>query len=80
MMTPPSESFLEITLQSNQYLVKKLFSAREGLIMAANHPPDLSYLILVCLMKMDISYLKSCVNGIPTLLLFFLCKKGVKNI
>ena len=37
---------LEITLQSNQYLVKEAVSAKEGLIMAANHPPDLILLDL----------------------------------
>lgn len=37
---------LAITLQSNQYLVKEAVSAKEGLIMAANHPPDLILLDL----------------------------------
>src|SRR5829696_2761580 len=37
---------LDITLQSNQYLVKAATNAREGLIMAANHPPDLILLDL----------------------------------
>jgi two-component system KDP operon response regulator KdpE len=37
---------LEITLQSNQYAVKQAASAKEGLIMAANHPPDLILLDL----------------------------------
>ena len=32
---------LEITLQSNQYSVTEASTAKEGLIMAANHPPDL---------------------------------------
>lgn len=32
---------LEITLQSNEYGVALAGTAREGLIMAANHPPDL---------------------------------------
>jgi two-component system KDP operon response regulator KdpE len=32
---------LDITLQSNDYTVKEAVSAKEGLIMAANHPPDL---------------------------------------
>ena len=43
---PQIRKLLEITLQSNQYLVKEAFSAREGLIMAANHPPDLILLDL----------------------------------
>ena len=38
---PQIRKLLEITLQSNQYLVKEAISAKEGLIMAANHPPDL---------------------------------------
>lgn len=32
---------LEITLTSNNYVVKLAATAREGLIMASNHPPDL---------------------------------------
>ena len=37
---------LRITLDSNHYLVKEAVSAREALIMAANHPPDLILLDL----------------------------------
>jgi two-component system KDP operon response regulator KdpE len=37
---------LEITLSSNGYKVSQAASAREGLIMAANHPPDLVLLDL----------------------------------
>src|SRR5829696_10330186 len=37
---------LDITLQSNQYLVKEAINAKEGLTMAANHPPDLILLDL----------------------------------
>jgi two-component system KDP operon response regulator KdpE len=37
---------LDITLQTHQYLVKQAASAKEGLIMAANHPPDLILLDL----------------------------------
>src|SRR5215216_844762 len=43
---PQIRKLLEITLQSNQYLVKHAISAKEGLIMAANHPPDLILLDL----------------------------------
>ena len=43
---PQIRKLLEITLQSNQYLVKEAVSAKEGLIMAANHPPDLVLLDL----------------------------------
>lgn len=32
---------LEITLQSNDYSVNEASTAKEGLLMAANHPPDL---------------------------------------
>jgi two-component system KDP operon response regulator KdpE len=31
---------LQITLQSNDYAVKEATTAKEGLVMAANHPPD----------------------------------------
>ena len=37
---------LEITLQSNDYKVTETASARDGLIMAANHPPDMILLDL----------------------------------
>jgi two-component system KDP operon response regulator KdpE len=43
---PQIRKLLEITLQSNQYSVKEAISAKEGLIMAANHPPDLILLDL----------------------------------
>lgn len=43
---PQIRKLLEITLQSNQYLVKEATTAREGLIMASNHPPDLVLLDL----------------------------------
>ncbi len=37
---------LQITLQSNDYIVKEAATAKEGSIMAANHPPDLIILDL----------------------------------
>lgn len=37
---------LEITLRSNDFVVKEAATAKEGLIMAANHPPDLVILDL----------------------------------
>src|SRR6185369_7465156 len=37
---------LEITLQSNAYAVSQASTAKEGVIMAANHPPDLIILDL----------------------------------
>lgn len=43
---PQIRKLLEITLQTNQYAVKQAASAKEGLIMAANHPPDLILLDL----------------------------------
>lgn len=43
---PQIRKLLEITLQTNQYAVKQASSAKEGLIMAANHPPDLILLDL----------------------------------
>ena len=43
---PQIRKLLEITLHSNQYSVKEAVNAREGLIMAANHPPDLIILDL----------------------------------
>ena len=43
---PQIRKLLEITLQSNGYLSKAAVSAREGLIMASNHPPELILLDL----------------------------------
>jgi two-component system, OmpR family, KDP operon response regulator KdpE len=43
---PQIRKLLDITLQSHQYLVKEAASARDGLIMAGNHPPDLILLDL----------------------------------
>lgn len=37
---------LQITLQSNDYMVTEAATAKDGLIMAANHPPDLILLDL----------------------------------
>src|SRR3954471_20804199 len=37
---------LEITLQSNNYVVREAATAKQGMIMAANHPPDLVLLDL----------------------------------
>ena len=37
---------LEITLQSNGFIVKETSSGKEGLLAAANHPPDLIILDL----------------------------------
>ncbi len=37
----PIRKLLEITLQSNDYTVNTAVTAREGLIFAASHPPDL---------------------------------------
>lgn len=43
---PQIRKLLNITLQSNDYKVKESINAKEGLIMAANHPPDLILLDL----------------------------------
>jgi len=37
---------LEITLESNDYVVNQAVNAKEGMVMAANHPPDLIILDL----------------------------------
>lgn len=42
----PIRKLLQITLQSNDYHVIEAATAREGLIAAANHPPDLVLLDL----------------------------------
>jgi two-component system, OmpR family, KDP operon response regulator KdpE len=43
---PQIRKLLKITLESNGYAVKEAASAKQGLIMAANHPPDLILLDL----------------------------------
>jgi two-component system KDP operon response regulator KdpE len=43
---PQIRKLLEITLQSNGFAVKSAVSAKEGIIMAGNHPPDLILLDL----------------------------------
>lgn len=43
---PQIRRLLEITLQSNGYIARSAVSAKEGLIMAGNHPPDLILLDL----------------------------------
>ena len=43
---PQIRKLLEITLQSNGYVARSAASAKEGGIMAANHPPDLILLDL----------------------------------
>jgi two-component system, OmpR family, KDP operon response regulator KdpE len=43
---PQMRKLLEITLQTNEYLVKHAANAKEGLIMASNHPPELILLDL----------------------------------
>jgi two-component system, OmpR family, KDP operon response regulator KdpE len=43
---PLIRKLLEITLQSHGFLVKSAMSAKEGIIMAENHPPELILLDL----------------------------------
>ena len=43
---PQMRRLVEITLENNGYLSKSAVSAKEGLIMASNHPPDLIILDL----------------------------------
>lgn len=43
---PQIRKLLEITLQTNNYIVKQASTAKEGLIMAGNHPPDMILLDL----------------------------------
>lgn len=43
---PQIRKLLEITLQSHGYVLKAASTAREGLIMAGNHPPELILLDL----------------------------------
>jgi len=42
----PIRKLLDITLESNGYMVQQATTAKEGLNMAANHPPDLIILDL----------------------------------
>ena len=38
---PQIQKLLEITLESHDYKVMKAENGKTGIIMAANHPPDL---------------------------------------
>ncbi len=38
---PQIRKLLQISLESNGYKVRQAVNGREGLIMAANHPPEL---------------------------------------
>lgn len=40
------QKLLEITLQSNQYAVRQAMTAKEGIALAASHPPDMILLDL----------------------------------
>ena len=42
----PIRKLLEITLQSNDYLVRLATTAKEGVLMVANHPPEMVILDL----------------------------------
>src|SRR5205085_1492805 len=42
----PIRKLLDITLQANNYAVTEAATAKEGVIMASNHPPDLILLDL----------------------------------
>jgi two-component system, OmpR family, KDP operon response regulator KdpE len=42
----PIRKLLEITLQSNDYSVRQAATAKEGILMVANHPPDMVILDL----------------------------------
>ena len=43
---PQIRKLLNITLESNDYKVKEATTAHEGLVIAANHPPDMILLDL----------------------------------
>src|SRR6476661_8851808 len=43
---PQMRKLLEITLQSNDYLVNEAATAKAGLVQASNHPPSLILLDL----------------------------------
>jgi two-component system KDP operon response regulator KdpE len=43
---PQIRKLLEITLKTNNYIVTEAATAKEGIIMASNHPPDLIILDL----------------------------------
>ncbi|WP_163452141.1 response regulator, partial [Escherichia coli] len=38
---PQIRKLLQIAIESNDFLYKEATTAKEGLIIAANHPPDL---------------------------------------
>ena len=65
---------LTITLQSNDYKVREAVNAKEGLLIAANHPPDLILLDLGLPDESGHVVLKSSASGIQNRSLFCQCK------
>lgn len=55
---PQIRKLLQIAIESNDYLYKEAATAKEGLIIAANHPPDLILLDIQLPDKEGISLLK----------------------
>jgi two-component system KDP operon response regulator KdpE len=56
---------LNIALGSNDYAVRQAATAKEGLTMAANHPPDLVVLDLGLPDENGHSVLQNSANGLP---------------
>ena len=59
---PQIRKLLEIALESNDYTITAAATAKEGMIIAANHPPDM---ILLDLGLPDGSGLASAPRSIP---------------
>jgi two-component system KDP operon response regulator KdpE len=55
---PQIRKLLQITLESNDFICKEAETAKEGLIIAANHPPDLILLDIQLPDKDGVSLLK----------------------
>jgi len=53
---PPIRKLLEITLESNDYKVWQAETGKEGIILAANHPPELILLDIGCPIKVVMKY------------------------
>jgi len=56
---PQIRKLLEITLESNEYKVWQAETGKEGVIMAANHPPEMIILDIGLPIKADTRFLKN---------------------
>lgn len=77
---PQIRKLLEITLQSNGFNVKSAVSAKEGIIMAGNHPPELILLDLGLPDKSGHEVLKSIRQWFTNPVIILSVKKNEEDV